>query len=296
MLRFRGLMTGSILHALPCSHHLLIALLLALTLPTHPATAHSEEQQQNHQHQAPPQQQDQTASVGLDERLGAKIPLDLVFRDESGKAVRLTELVTGPTIILPVYYSCTNVCNYLQAGLARVLPQIKARPGTEYRVISLSFDETENPQQASRSKRMYLTSMNAPFPENGWRFLTGDAAAIHRLTAAAGYRFQRQGRDFIHPVASFIVARDGIIVRYLYGTSFLPKDLSLALLEAREGKVGKTIRTVMDFCFSFDPKGKTYVFNLLRVSATVVILCAGSFLAFLLLTARKRKQRNTEHT
>ena len=281
-------MTRSIIHSLRCLCQFLILLFPALIL--HPAYVHSEEQRQLHQHQAPLQEQGQAASVGLDERLGSKIPLDLVFRDESGKAVRLGELVTGPTVILPVYYSCTNVCNFLQAGLARVLPQIKARPGTEYRVISLSFDETENPQQAARSKRMYLTSMNAPFPEDGWRFLTGDAAAIRSLTAAAGYRFQRQGRDFIHPVASFIVARDGTIVRYLYGTSFQPKDLSLALLEAREGKVGKTIRTVMDFCFSFDPKGKTYVFNLLRVSATVVILCAGSFLAFLLLTGKKRKK------
>jgi len=265
-----------------------MALLPALIL--HPAYVQSEEQL--HQHQALQQEQGQAASVGLDERLGSKIPLDLVFRDESGKAVRLGELVTGPTVILPVYYSCTNVCNFLQAGLARVLPQIKARPGTEYRVISLSFDETENPQQAARSKRMYLTSMNAPFPEDGWRFLTGDAAAIRSLTAAAGYRFQRQGRDFIHPVASFIVARDGTIVRYLYGTSFQPKDLSLALLEAREGKVGKTIRTVMDFCFSFDPKGKTYVFNLLRVSATVVILCAAGFLAFLILGGKKRAKKS----
>ena len=281
-------MTRSIIHSLRCLCQFLILLLPALIL--HPAYVYSEEQRQLHQHQAPLQEQGQAASVGLDERLGSKIPLDLVFRDESGKAVRLGELVTGPTVILPVYYSCTNVCNFLQAGLARVLPQIKARPGTEYRVISLSFDETENPQQAARSKRMYLTSMNASFPEDGWRFLTGDARAIRSLTAAVGYRFQRQGRDFIHPVASFIVARDGTIVRYLYGTSFLPKDLSLALLEAREGKVGKTIRTVMDFCFSFDPKGKTYVFNLLRVSATVVILCAGSFLAFLLLTGKKRKK------
>lgn len=287
-------MTRSIRHSLRCLNPFLILLLPVLILP--PAYAHSDEQLQLHQHQALQQEQSQAASAGLDERLGSKIPLDLVFRDESGKAVRLGVLVTGPTVILPVYYSCTNVCNYLQAGLARVLPQIKARPGTEYRVISISFDEKETPQQAVRAKRMYLTSINTPFPEDGWRFLTGDATAVQNLTAAAGYRFQRQGRDFIHPVASFIVARDGTIVRYLYGTSFLPKDLSLALLEAREGKTGKTIRTVMDFCFSFDPKGKTYVFNLLRVSATVVILCAGSFLAFLILTGKKRKKRNAEHT
>jgi protein SCO1/2 len=133
--------------------------------------------------------------------------------------------------------------------------------------------------------------MNAPFPEEGWRFLTGDVQSIHRLTDAAGYRFERKGRDFIHPVASLVIAGDGTIVRYLYGTAFLPKDLTLALVEAREGRTGTTIRKMVEYCFTFDPTGKTYVFNLLRVCATVVMIGTGGFLAFLLLTGRKRRQR-----
>ncbi len=276
-----------------CARHLLAAaLFLALAVHPCPAPAHTEEQAMEHQH--PGQRQDEAAAVGVDEHLGAKLPLDLTFRDENGTPVRLADLVTGPTIILPVYYTCTNVCNYLQGGLARVLPTIKRTPGTEYRVISISFDETETPQQAARMKRMYLTSMNVPFPEDGWRFLTGDAQSIRRLTEAAGYRFQRKGRDFIHPVASLVLSGDGTIVRYLYGTTFLAKDVSLALLEARDGKVGKTIRTAMDFCFSFDPTGKTYVFNLLRVSATVVITCVVGFLIFLIVTGNRGKRRKPE--
>lgn len=273
----------------PHFRKLFLFLLLALIL--HPAIIQCEEQLKEHHHPLP-LPQGQSAAVGLDEQLGARIPLDLVFSDESGKAVRLSELVTGPTIILPVYYNCTNVCNYLQSGMARALPAIKARPDTEYRVISISFDETETAALAAKYRNIYLTSMKSTFPKDGWRFLTGDTANIHRLTDAAGYRFQRQGRDFIHPVASFIITRDGIIVRYLYGTNFLPKDLSLALLEATEGKTGSTIRTVMDYCFSFDPAGKTYVFNLLRVSATVVILCAGGFLAFLFFGGKKRVKKS----
>lgn len=230
-------------------------------------------------------------ALGVNEHLGAKIPLDTTFRDETGKQVRLSQLVTVPTIILPVYYSCTNVCNFLQGGLASALPGIKRKPGQEYRVISVSFDETETPALAARYKKMYLTSIGASFPQDGWFFLTGDSKNIRRLTDAAGYNFERQGRDFIHPVASFVVARDGTIVRYLYGTTFLPKDLTLALMEAQDGKVGSTIRKVVGYCFSFDPTGKTYVFNLLRVSATVVMLSAGGFLALLFLSGRKLKKR-----
>jgi protein SCO1 len=230
-------------------------------------------------------------AVGVEERLGSKIPLDIVFRDEAGKPVRLAELVTGPTIILPVYYSCTNVCYNLQRGLARVLPGIKSRPGVEYRVLSVSFDENDSPQLAATFKRVYLTSMHAPFPQDGWRFLTGDADSIRRFTQAIGYGFQRRGRDFLHPVASLIVARDGTIVRYLYGSTFLSKDLALALIEARDGTSGTTIRKMMEYCFTFDPSQKTYVFNILRVSATVVILCTGGFLAFLVLSGKRRGRK-----
>ena len=234
--------------------------------------------------------QDGGAGIALEERLGGKIPLDASFRDETGKRVSLGELITVPTIILPVYFSCTNECNFLQGGLASALASVKRTPGKEYRVISVSFDETETPAIASRSKRMYMTSMNSPFPEDGWRFLTGDAANIRRLTDAAGYHFQRRGIEFIHPLASFVVARDGTIVRYLYGTTLLPKDVTLALLEARDGKTGATIKKVVGFCFSFDPKGKTYVFNLLRISATVVIIAVGVFLSFLLVTGNKNRR------
>jgi len=229
--------------------------------------------------------------VGVNEQLGSKIPLDIIFTDEAGKTVRLGDLITGPTIILPVYYSCSNVCYNLQWGLAQLLPRIKSRPGEDYRVISISFDEHDTPQLAAKFKRVYLSSMHIPFPQDSWRFLTGDMANIRKFTAAAGYGFQRRGRDFLHPSTSLIVTKDGTIVRYLYGTTFLPKDLALALIEARDGTQGTTIRKIVDYCFTFDPAQKTYAFNLLRVSATVVILCTGSFFVFLIMTGRNRKKR-----
>jgi len=232
--------------------------------------------------------------VGVDEHLGSRIPLDITFRDESGAPVLLSDLVTGPTIILPVYYRCSNVCFTLQGHLANALQKLERRPLDEYRVLSVSFDEEETPEMAARSKHAYLSAMRKPFPEDGWRFLTGDITSIRRLTDALGFGFQRQRHEFAHPVASIVVAGDGTIVRYLYGVSILPKDLALALVEAKSGVAGSSIRKLMDYCFSYDPAGRTYVFNLLRVSATVVILCTGGFLAFLLLTGRKRRQRIPE--
>lgn len=232
--------------------------------------------------------------VGVDEHLGARIPLDITFRDESGAPVFLSDLVKGPTIILPVYYRCSNVCFTLQGHLANALQNLDRRPLEDYRVISVSFDEEETPEMAARSRHAYLSAMKKPFPEEGWRFLTGDSTSIRRLTDALGFGFQRQRHEFAHPVVSIVVTGNGMIVRYLYGASILPKDLALALVEARSGITGGSVRKLMDYCFSYDPAGRTYVFNLFRVSATAVILCTGGFLVFLILTGRKKRQRPSE--
>jgi protein SCO1/2 len=229
--------------------------------------------------------------VGLDEHLGASIPLDLTFRDETGRSINLRDLVTVPTIIAPVYYKCPNVCSFLQGGLARALPEVKLEPGKDFRVLSVSFDETETPELAHRSKAIYMDAMRQKFPAGAWNFLTGDPQNIRKLLDAAGYRFQRQGEDFLHPVVIFVVTSDGRIVRYLHGTSVLPMDLTLALVEASEGRIGPTIRRVAQFCFSYDAENRRYVFNLFRVSATVILLTAGAFLAFLIRGGRKNPDR-----
>jgi protein SCO1/2 len=247
---------------------------------------HGEEPAQVHVHPGPSEQPE--AEVGLEEHLGARIPLDLVFRDEAGQSVTLAELVTMPTVIAPVYYDCPNVCSFLQAGLARSLPEVKLDAGEDFRVLSISFDETETPEKARRSKAIYMDAMRRQFPAFAWNFLTGEKEAIRELLDAAGYRFKRQGEDFLHPVVLFVIDEDGRIVRYLHGTNVLPMDLTLALVEASEGRIGPTIRKVAQFCFSYDPENNRYVFNLFRVSATVILITAAALLAFLIWTGRKK--------
>ncbi len=228
------------------------------------------------------------SAVGLDEKLGEKLPLNLMFSDEHGQPIRLASLVTRPTVIAPIYYRCPNVCHFLQGDLARVLPQLKLKPGEDFQVISISFDESETPELARRSRATYMAAMNDALPESSWRFLTGSLDQIQAFTEAIGFRYQRVGADFAHPVALVVVSPEGQIIRYLHGTHVLPKDLTLALYESKSGKVGTTIRKVVQYCFSFDPEQKTYVFNLLRISATIILLTLGVFLAFLILTGKKK--------
>jgi len=251
---------------------------------------HSETAGEPAVHIHPVQTEADESKVGIDEKLGTFIPLDLVFADEQGKPVSLAELVTKPTVIAPVYYRCPNVCHFLQGDLARVLPGLKLKGGEDYQVISFSFDDTEKPELAQRSRDTYYAAMKHQYPEKAWRFLTGDRETILQLTDAAGYRFQKVGTEFLHPVVFFVVSPEGKIVRYLHGTHILPKDLTLALYEAKTGHVGTTIRKMVQYCFSFDPEQKTYVFNMLRVSATAILTTLAIFAAYLVFSGKKGKK------
>ena len=228
------------------------------------------------------------SGIGIDQRLGQTIPLDLTFNDENGNPVILRQLIRTPTILALVYLHCPNVCSLLLQNLADVLNKLPAEPGKDFIVLAVSFDEMEKPDLALQKKRTYLEMIQKPFPENAWRFLTGDKENIHRLTDAVGFHFKRVREDFDHPVSLIILAPDGKIVRYMYGADPLPFDLKIALVEASQGRIGPTIAKVVRFCFSYDAKSKKLVFNILKVTGTVTILFALAFVAFLLFKGRKQ--------
>jgi len=225
--------------------------------------------------------------MGIDQKLGQYVPLDLTFNDETGHPVMLRQIIQKPTILALIYLHCPNVCSLLLQNLADVLNKLPGEPGKEYTILSLSFDEMEKPNLALQKKKTYLKMIEKPFPEDAWRFLTGDRENIHKLTDAVGFHFKRVGDDFEHPVALIILARDGKIVRYMYGADPLPFDLKLALVEASQGKIGPAISKIARFCFSYDPKGKKLVFNMLKVTGTVTLFFALSFVVFLLFKGRR---------
>jgi len=230
-------------------------------------------------------------SVGIDEKLGEYVPLDLMLQGEDGAPVSLRELVDRPTIVGLIYFSCPNVCPKLIAGVGDVLSKVKADPKTDYRALMISFDENDAPEIAREKKNAYMNLVPAGFPESAWRFLTADKETIHRLTDSVGFRFIRDGDHFRHPVGLVILSPGGKIVRYLYGDHFLPFDLKMALLEASEGRVGSTAAKALLYCFTYDPQGKKYVFDIMRIYGTVVTVFAVAFIIFLIRKGRKPHAR-----
>jgi protein SCO1/2 len=227
--------------------------------------------------------------VGVTEKLGQFIAADARFLDESGRPVTMGEIVDKPTIVVPIYFSCPNVCAIIQSSLTQVLPDVKLAPGEDFQVVSVSFDETDTPELAASQKRNYLAAMDFKYPEKGWRFLTGDLENIRKLTESLGFRFRRQGKDFVHPVVIMAVSPKGKIVRYLYGTKPLAFDLTMAATEAGKEQVGLSVKRVLAYCFSYDPEGKRYVFNFMKITATGILLILGVLLVSLLLAGRKKR-------
>ena len=232
--------------------------------------------------------------VGMDQKLGQYVPLDLKFADEDGQTISMRQLIRGPTILAPVYLHCPNVCSLLMQNLALALNKLSAEPGKDYTVLSISFDETEKPRLALQKKKIYLKMIQKPFPEDAWRFLTGGRENIRNLTDAIGFHFKRVGDDFEHPVALIILAPDGKIIRYMYGADPLPFDLKMALVEASQGRIGPTIAKVVRFCFSYDPKADKLVFNTLKVTGTVTLLFALSFVTFLIFKGKREHPKEEQ--
>ncbi len=227
--------------------------------------------------------------ASVDEKLGEIIPEGIMFRDESGNMVDIRSLMDRPTLIAPVYFTCPSVCNILQSSVARILPQMSMTPIKEYRVLSVSFDETDTPELAARRKNNYLSAMHNDFPPEGWRFLTGSKESVDLFMGSIGYHFTRTGKDFVHPIVVVIASPEGKIVRYLYGNDFLPFDTAMALTEAAQGKVGLSLKRIVSYCFAYDPQGKRYVLDVMRIAGFVVLF--GVAVLFLILTRGPRKSR-----
>ena len=232
------------------------------------------------------------ADIALEEKLGQYLPADAKFADENGREIILGKYIDKPTIIAPVYLGCTHECPMLLSGLAGVLGKLElVKPGRDFQVMTISFDDADTPKRAAEKKVNYIKAVGRPFPESEWTFLTGDAADIRKFTDSIGFRFQRDGEhDFSHPVTLVVVSPQGKIVRYLYGTSFLPFEVTMAITEAAQGRVGTTTQRVLQYCFSYDPLKKSYVFNILKITGTVIVLFVGAFLIYLLKTSKKDRR------
>jgi len=230
-----------------------------------------------------------TPAVGIVEKLGQSIPLDVDLYDEQGAPVTLRSLINKPTILTFVYYECPGICTPLLTDVAKVVEKMDLEIGKEYQILTISFDHTEGPEMARGKKENYLGEIPRAVNPDGWRFCTADSVNIRRLTDAAGFYFQKDGNNWVHAAALIAVSPEGKITRYLYGIHQLPLDVKLALMEASQGRTGPTIAKVLNFCYAYDPEGRHYTFNIVRVSGVVIVGFVALFVFVFIVRPKKRK-------
>lgn len=226
--------------------------------------------------------------AALNEKLGKFVPQDAQFTDSTGKLVKLADVLESPTILQLVFFHCPRACGLQTAYLAEALTKIDDQPISDYRVLTISFDEMDKFELARQMKMNYMNLLDSNFPQAAWRFMVGDVANIKKLTQSLGFSFKRTGHHtFAHPTVLIILAENGQIVRYLHGEKAFPFDLSMALAEAKQGIIGVSVKKALSYCFDYDPIKKRYVFRMFRVIGTVIVLFLAGFYFFFL-----RKKRN----
>jgi protein SCO1/2 len=229
--------------------------------------------------------------VGFDQRLGETVPLDAVFRDESGRAVKLGDYFgKRPVVLVLAYYECPMLCTVTLNGLASALDVVSYDPGKEFEVVTVSFEPGETPELAAAKKATYLRRYKRAGAAAAWHFLTGDAAEIRRLTDAVGFKYawDETTKQYAHASGVMVLTRDGRLARYLYGVEYAPKDLRFAVYEAAQGKILSPVDHLLLYCYHYDPtlgRYGTTVMALLRVGG--VLTLAG--LGVLMITLRRRE-------
>jgi len=231
----------------------------------------------------------QTGSeVDVDEKLGETVALDVPLVDENGNDITLRALVDKPTILIFNYFRCPGICPILLSSMVNVVNEMDLEPGRDYRLVAVSFDPTDTPEMARQKKANYLNMMRRPFSPDAWRFLTGSAENTRAVADSAGFHYRKQSEDmFMHPGVIMLLTSDGILSRYIYGTSYQPAEVVMAIQEAAAGQVRPTISKVLSFCYSYDPEGRRYVFSITRFFGAAILALVAVFLVFVIFRKRK---------
>jgi protein SCO1/2 len=234
-------------------------------------------------------------NVGFDQNIGQPVPLDATFVDETGKTVTLGDyFVKKPVVLNFAYFTCPMLCGLSMQGLSSSLKGMNLDAGRDFEVLTVSFDAHETPAMGRAKKDIAISRYGRAGAAAGWHFLTGDEAAIERLTRAAGFRYEWDAADkqYAHATGLVVLTPQGQIARYLFGIEYAPRDLRLSLVEASQGKLGTVVDQLLLLCYHYDPKVGRYgaiAIGSMRAAGAVTLLALGAFVIIIARGERKRK-------
>ena len=237
--------------------------------------------------------------VTVVEHLGERISLDTEFVDSDGETVRMGDFLGRgrPVILTFAYHSCPMLCSLVLDGLSEAVRETDLEPGSDFEVVSLSFNHREGPERAAEAKEKYVERMLSAKPDiaENWHFLTGQEENIRALADEVGFEFvwDEETQQYAHNAILVFLSPDGTITRYLYGIQHNPRDFRLATVEAGQGAVGSTLDRFLLTCFRYDTTTRSYtpyVLNIMKIGGVLLLLVLAAF--FLPMWLRYRKRGN----
>lgn len=232
------------------------------------------------------------ANIGVEERVGNALPLDLEFRDPAGEPVRLGDLFRPqrPVVLTLAYSACPMLCSLMLRALTEVVPKVEGRAGEDYLLVTVSIDPEETTATARRKQEVLVEQISRPGELQAWTYLLGEEANIRKLAGAVGFNYAKDptSGEYAHPAAAFVLTPQGNVSAYLYGLHHEPAVVTEALDRAARGLTAAASGSVMDAilrCFRFDPASRRYGWLIrrgLQVGAVGILLsvAAGLFLLF----------------
>lgn len=240
---------------------------------------------------------EQTQGVDFEQLLGAEVPLETSFQDETGATVTLAELANGkPLVLVPAYYECPMLCTLVINGVVSSLDTLEFTAGQEFEVAIVSIDPDETPELAAATKGRHLARYDREGGDAGFHFLTGDEPQIHAVTEAIGfhYKYVPERDEWSHTAGIVVLTPDGTVARYFYGVEYPPRDVRLALVEAADEKIGSPVDEVFLYCFRYDPETGRYSAAILNIVRLGGVLTLGALGLYFLLSWRRGRLRAAE--
>jgi protein SCO1 len=240
--------------------------------------------------------------VGVSQHLNQQLPLDATFVDETGKQVKLGDYFgKHPALLSLVYYTCPMLCSEEMDGITSSLEMVKLTPGRDFDVVIISIDPSDTPEQAAKSKALYVKRYGRPETAAGWHFLTGQRPAIDSVTNAVGFGYVRvPGPDgklsqFAHASSLEIVTPEGKLAQYYLGVEYSPKDILLGLIDASGNKIGSPVANILTYCYHYDPQTNKHSLIVARVVQVGGMITVAGLGGFMFLMFRKDVKLAREH-
>jgi protein SCO1/2 len=207
------------------------------------------------------------AKIGLEPNTGTQLPLNIAFRDETGRRVPLqTYFGTRPVLLSLVYYQCPSLCPQTLGNLAKNLAKLSPRARGRLNILIASIDPRETPRQALLRRHEFVKKIPGQDSAVQVAFLTGSPQAIRPVAKTVGlhYAFDSEYGQFAHAAGLIILSPNGTIQRYFYGSNYAPRDLRLASLEADPTFKRSLMDKWLLFCYRYDAVSGRYVFPTAR--------------------------------